>query len=149
MHDNAHACRDAACEEAVIGGSLTVQNEVPRPAVVSVLCGMDTREERCGHVGRKVFSESLFSFPCPNKQAEKYSFGRQSHNEKTGLKPGHAAAPPQKYSIKASPFYRRVLFHGDVLQARNLPAMDADALVNPWWTIEVEDKVSDYEAGRL
>lgn len=47
--------------------------------------------------------------------------------------------------IQPSPFYKKVFFHGDVLQARNLPAMDEDALVNPWWTIEVEGEVGPSE----
>ncbi|CDJ50656.1 C2 domain-containing protein, putative [Eimeria brunetti] len=54
--------------------NLGAKNEIPEPEVISVFCGVDTRERRCGH-------------------------------------------------------------------ARSLPAMDSDALVNPWWSVEVEGEL--------
>ncbi|CDJ35979.1 LOW QUALITY PROTEIN: uncharacterized protein EMH_0049010 [Eimeria mitis] len=82
------------------------KHEVPRPEVISVFCGVDTRERRCGHIG------------------------------------GHRTfrSPPAS-AIRPSPFYKKVFFHGDILQARSLPAMDNDALVNPWWSLEVEGEL--------
>ncbi|KAL8427755.1 hypothetical protein Efla_004087 [Eimeria flavescens] len=113
--------------------TLAVENEVPRPEVSTVLCGLDTLQRRCGHAGKMVLSESLFSVSRPVWQPEQLSSDGPHQGEGEGLD----AAP----SLKVSPFYKRVYFHADVLQARSLPAMDNDALVNPWWIIEVEDEV--------
>ncbi|KAL8269292.1 hypothetical protein Esti_006782 [Eimeria stiedai] len=110
--------------------ALAVPNEVPRPEMSMVLCGLDTRQQRCGHSGKMVLSESLFSFSPPGWQHQQPA---SEQREGRGLQ----SVP----SLIASPFYKKVYFHGDVLQARSLPAMDNDALVNPYWIIEVEDEV--------
>lgn len=99
--------------------------QVPRPTEVSVMCGMDTVTRREGHVGWRVEYESILGAPRSNGQ------GRGGNG-------GIAGADRAK---AVSPFYRQVYFHSDILQARNLPAMDADASLNPWWTIEVETEV--------
>lgn len=109
------------------------KNPIPKAEVVSVFCGVDTRERRCGHIGRKVLSESLFCFPPENGQS-----GGQLRNPGRGHRAGSSL---QSSAIGPSPFYRKVFFHGDILQARSLPAMDSDALVNPWWSVEVEGEV--------
>ncbi|KAL8454457.1 hypothetical protein Emed_000178 [Eimeria media] len=111
--------------------ALAQPNEVPRPEMSTVLCGLDTRQQRCGHSGKMVLSESLFSVSPLGWQQQ-----QQPSNEQ-GQERGMQHAP----SLIASPFYKKVYFHGDVLQARSLPAMDNDALVNPFWMIEVEDEV--------
>ncbi|PFH31705.1 C2 domain-containing protein [Besnoitia besnoiti] len=97
---------------------------VPRPEEVSVMCGFERVTHRQGHIGWRVEYESLLS---PRSVA--------------------AASPPPPLASflgDVSPFYRQVYFHCDMLQARNLPAMDADASVNPWWSIEVETEVVKY-----
>ncbi|KAL8441927.1 hypothetical protein Emag_006805 [Eimeria magna] len=116
--------------ELSYGKALAMPNEVPRPEMSMVLCGLDTRQQRCGHSGKMVLSESLFSVSPLGWQQQ------QPANEQSQGR-GLQNAP----SLIASPFYKKVYFHADVLQARSLPAMDNDALVNPFWMIEVEDEV--------
>lgn len=123
---------------------LTVQNEIPKTEFVSVFCGMDTVERRCGHVGRKVFSESLFCLSPPSGRPEQREPSGPSRGGLSGQATIPEAATPPTSFLSASPFYKKVYFHADILQARSLPAMDNDALVNPWWSLEVEGEVSSY-----
>ncbi|KAL8431852.1 hypothetical protein ACSSS7_004981 [Eimeria intestinalis] len=111
--------------------ALAVPNEVPRPEISMVLCGLDTRQQRCGHSGKMVLSESLFSVSPPGWH----------HQQPVNSAERGEGALQSAPSIAPSPFYKKVYFHGDVLQARSLPAMDNDALVNPFWIIEVENEV--------
>nr|CAJ20272.1 hypothetical protein TgIa.0170 [Toxoplasma gondii RH] len=91
---------------------------VPRPEERAVMCGVDRITRRQGHVGSRIEFESLLA-----------GFVSDS-------------AWCRSVANKAvSPLYRRVYFHADMLQARNLPALDPDASVNPWWTIEVETEI--------
>ncbi|CDI73909.1 C2 domain-containing protein, related [Eimeria praecox] len=119
-------------------GPLRANNDIPKPEIISVFCGVDTRERRCGHIGRRVLSESLFCLPPEDRQPERHRPEANSNNHDRDRR---SMRSHQSSAIKLSPFYKKVFFHGDILQARSLPAMDNDALVNPWWSLEVEGEL--------
>ncbi|CBZ49741.1 hypothetical protein NCLIV_002280 [Neospora caninum Liverpool] len=105
-----------SAHEVVVCDEWELEN-VPRPEERPVMCGVERVTRRQGHVGWRVEYESLLTHALAD----------------------FVSSPAAVNAV--SPFYREVYFHSDMLQARNLPALDPDASVNPWWTIEVETEI--------
>eukprot|EP00917_Polyrhabdina_sp_WS-2016_P027398 GHVP01058499.1.p1 GENE.GHVP01058499.1~~GHVP01058499.1.p1 ORF type:complete len:2632 (+),score=491.44 GHVP01058499.1:40-7935(+) len=111
------------------GPLLAEEHYVPTPSFKHQLCGISRTISRKGVPGTIVQFE-----PLPVGWFLREAVVRGAN--------AWAATEGQWLQMsKNIPFMQRVYCHADILAARSLPAMDDDALLNPYWELYVEDKV--------